>query len=328
MTIFFPDIASYQAGLKLQLGTVAVIAKATQGTRFIDPNYADFKAQAGRLGTQFSAYHFLEQGNGAAQADHAFAVVGAAVPLMLDVEPWEDIGSRPTIADCRAFIGRYQQLGGRVWATYFPRWYWQETGGDLGALGTPVIASGYPGGYSDNDPNWAPYGEITPVIWQYTNKQSYGGKPVDFNAFRGSVAELAALIGGTTPPANTSGGDMTYKVDLLGWSRDYPDVAAALAAHIPTGTEVDAERAAAMGMMRSFVAAERTGVIEELVRQLLARPAAGASVDVVALAAALGPSLHPTVDVGALVAQLVPHLPGQVDAGVLAQALATHIKVV
>lgn len=39
MTIFFPDISSYEAGLTIQPGTVAVIAKATEGTYYRDAQY-------------------------------------------------------------------------------------------------------------------------------------------------------------------------------------------------------------------------------------------------------------------------------------------------
>lgn len=205
MTISFPDVANYQAGLIIQPGTVALAAKSSEGTYYKDASYADFKAQAARVGALFWAYHFLIQGNGAAQAEYCFNIVGASIPVMLDVEPIPAQKSVPTVADCAAFIARYKQLGGRVCLAYLPRWYWEQLGQpDLAVLGVPVVASGYPGGYSDTDANWAPYGGVTPAVWQYTNAQPYGGKLVDFNAFRGTTAQLAALIHGTS----TGGGTM------------------------------------------------------------------------------------------------------------------------
>ena len=203
MTIFFPDVSNYQAGLRIQPGTVAVLAKASEGTYYTDASYTGFKAQAAAVGAAFSAYHFLKAGNGAGQADYCHAIAGAT-PVMLDVEP--EGTSRPTVADCAAFIARMKQLGGRVWAVYFPRWYWNQVGGDLASLGVALIASGYPGGYSDTDPNWNTYGGKTPDIWQYTDKQPYGGMPVDFNAYRGTTTDLAALITGTSTP---QGGPMS-----------------------------------------------------------------------------------------------------------------------
>lgn len=195
MTIFFPDISSYEYGLSIAPGTVAVIAKATEGTYYRDANYAGFKAQAAAVGAIFSAYHFLKAGGGAAQADYYHAWAGA-VPCMLDVET--EGASKPTVLDCLAFINRLRDIGGRVWGAYFPAWYWEQVGGSLASLGVAVVSSNYTA-YSDTGPGWAPYGGAAPVIWQYTNAQSYGGQLVDFNAFKGTVAQLAALINGTTP---------------------------------------------------------------------------------------------------------------------------------
>ncbi|MFD0639619.1 hypothetical protein ACFQ9X_56520 [Catenulispora yoronensis] len=64
-----------------------------------------------------------------------------------------------------------------------------------------IVASGYPGGYSDTDPNWNPYGGVAPLIWQYTDAQPYGGQHIDFNAYRGTPTQLADLINGTSPAA-------------------------------------------------------------------------------------------------------------------------------
>ncbi|GAA2018845.1 hypothetical protein GCM10009839_13860 [Catenulispora yoronensis] len=198
MTVFFPDISSYEAGLTIQPGTVAVIAKATEGVYYRDAQYTNFKNQAARVGAIFCAYHFLKAGDGAAQAEYCHAMVGST-PVMLDVET--EGTSKPTVADCLDFIVRMRSLGGRVWGCYFPRWYWQQVGGNLAELGVAIVASGYPGGYSDTDPNWNPYGGVAPLIWQYTDAQPYGGQHIDFNAYRGTPTQLADLINGTSPAA-------------------------------------------------------------------------------------------------------------------------------
>lgn len=227
MTIFFPDISSYETGLVVQPGTVAVIAKATEGTYYRDALYATFKAQASQVGAVFSAYHFLKAGNGAAQADYCHAMVGDT-PVMLDVET--EGTSKPTVADCLAFITRMRALGGRVWAAYFPRWYWEQVGGNLASLGVAIVASGYPGHYSDTDPNWLPYGGVSPLIWQYTNAQPYGGQRVDFNAYRGTVPQLAALISGTSTSGEDMALDSTDVRALWSYSNgDKPDVHQTLA---------------------------------------------------------------------------------------------------
>ena len=43
---------------------------------------------------------------------------------------------------------------------------------------------------------------MTPAVWQYTDKKPFNGQNVDFNAFKGTLDQLKALVcGGTPPPA-------------------------------------------------------------------------------------------------------------------------------
>jgi hypothetical protein len=120
---------------------------------------------------------------------------------MVDVE--RSLNSNPTVWDCEQFVERFHELGGEVWGMYFPRWYLDEVGGDFGRLrelGVALIASDF-SGYSDSGAGWDAYGGVapmTPEVWQYTNQQPYGGKLVDFNAFRGTLPELRSLIMGDT----------------------------------------------------------------------------------------------------------------------------------
>ena len=63
----FPDVSNYQAGLSLA-GAPACIAKATEGTGFVDHTYPGFKAQAQSMGIPFAAYHWVNTEDVAAQA--------------------------------------------------------------------------------------------------------------------------------------------------------------------------------------------------------------------------------------------------------------------
>lgn len=200
MTIYFPDISNFEQGLTVQPATVALIAKASEGTTFSDWTYAGFKAQAAKVGAVFMAYHFLHAGNAAAQAQYCHSIVGNGIPVMIDCEPTGS--SRPTVADCVAFRDELNRLGSNCVAVYFPKWYW-------GSLGSPdlrpllpmaLVASGYTT-YSDSNANWNPYGGVAPAIWQYTDRLSYGGQAVDFNAYRGTVDQLKALLRVGAAPA-------------------------------------------------------------------------------------------------------------------------------
>jgi Glycosyl hydrolases family 25 len=189
VTIYFPDVSSYQAGLDLA-GALAVLAKGTEGTGYTNPEYGRFRDEAARHGTFFAAYHFLSAGNGAGQAAHAHAVIGKT-PCMLDFEP---AGSSPSLADATAFIDAYRKAGGVCWLVYLPRWYWQQIGspalGPLRQRGMLLVSSNYAAGYTDagSGAGWQAYGGMAPTVWQYSSTTPFNRQQVDFNAFRGSYA--------------------------------------------------------------------------------------------------------------------------------------------
>jgi peptidoglycan hydrolase-like protein with peptidoglycan-binding domain len=88
--------------------------------------------------------------------------------------------------------------------------------------GVHLIASDYPGAKGtgvaqyladggDGGPGWASYGGMTPVMWQYTDAAAEQGQLIDFNAFRGTAAQLADLLGEpvTVATASTTGAHRT-----------------------------------------------------------------------------------------------------------------------
>jgi GH25 family lysozyme M1 (1,4-beta-N-acetylmuramidase) len=202
MTIFYPDVSSYQAGISFA-GCVIAMAKATENDDYINPDYAGAKVRAAGAGAYFCAYHFLHAGNGAGQASYAYGAVGSEVPLMIDCEPAYGpngvIASAPQISDAVDFINEYRALGGKTYLLYLPHWYWQ---GNLGQaslasvinLGMLLVSSDYTD-YSDAGPGWAPYGGMTPVIWQYTSSATLDGVTnVDMNAYQGTLANFQAQV--------------------------------------------------------------------------------------------------------------------------------------
>jgi Glycosyl hydrolases family 25 len=203
-TVFYPDVSHYQAGLSLK-GAPAASAKATEGSTYRDPSYPNFRDQAAALGIPFVPYHYLRAGNGARQAEFCYSVAGRDGPLMLDVE-----ANSGGVADVLAFTTRYRQLGGTVRLVYLPHWYWQQIGSPdlrpLASAGLLLVSSNYRA-YSDSGAGWAPYGGVTPTIWQYTDKQPFNGRSVDFNAFKGGIDEFRALVTG----APTTGDDMALE---------------------------------------------------------------------------------------------------------------------
>ena len=219
MTIFYPDVSSYQAGISFA-GCVIVVAKATEGTGYTNPDYAPAKVRAAGAGAYFCAYHFLHAGNGSGQASYAHGVVGSDVPLMIDCEATYNsngtLASAPQVSDIVDFINQYRALGGKTYLLYLPHWYWQ---GDMGQaslapvidLGMLLVSSDYTT-YSDSGPGWAPYGGMTPAIWQYTSSATVNGVPnVDMNAYQGTLADFQAQVttGAGAGPAVNANSDPT-----------------------------------------------------------------------------------------------------------------------
>src|SRR5262245_22690750 len=203
-TIFFPDVSHFQAGLSLN-GAVAAIAKATEGTNITDGSYANFHAQANRLGIPFAGYHFVNGSDTQQQAAHAHSILGST-PTMFDAEI-----SGVTVSKLVDLTNRFRALGGNPTLVYLPHWFWQQIGSPdlrpLGRAGLSLISSQYTR-YSDSGPGWAPYGGMLPAIWQYTDSLSFNGFTVDFNAYKGTTTALRELFeGGDVSSADVIAGE-------------------------------------------------------------------------------------------------------------------------
>jgi hypothetical protein len=177
MTIYYPDISSYNTGVSLN-GAPAVCIKVTEGTGYVNPDYSPALGRAHSAGAYPFAYHFLHQGNAAEQASWAHQHAGST-PLMLDFEPTGN--SRPQVGDATSFIDEYRQLGGIIHLNYFPHWYWQQIGSPnlqpFVSRNLFLVSSAYTA-YADEPRGvgWLPYGGQHPSIWQYTSSQPFNGQ--------------------------------------------------------------------------------------------------------------------------------------------------------
>jgi hypothetical protein len=203
VTIQFPDVSHFQAGLSIA-GAPALIAKASEGASFRDSSYVDFRTMASRRGIPFVGYHWVNTDDLAAQARNAHGAVGST-PLMWDAE-----ASGATVSRIVDLTRRVRALGGNPRLVYLPHWWWQDHLGSPSL--TPLIQAGLHlvssqfTTYSDRGPGWRSYGGMTPVIWQFTESRQFNGRTVDFNAFKGTAADLAALLGTPIPGGDN---DMT-----------------------------------------------------------------------------------------------------------------------
>lgn len=211
MTIFGPDISSYQSGLSLSRLADAsfVIAKTTEGTYYTDADYQAWRGQAAQLGKPFIWYHFLSGESAAAQVQHTAANVGdSTLPGMLDAEPAGSFS--PSLDQVIAYVDAAHSAGLNLRLVYLPEWYWKQIGSPglsaLAARGVSLVSSAYPGGSGspvslypgDGAAGWQSYGGMSPLIYQFTSQASDGGQTLDYNAFRGTTAQLVTALYPTT----------------------------------------------------------------------------------------------------------------------------------
>lgn len=195
MTIQFPDLSHYKP-VSLD-GAVALITKGTQGSSYVDPTFAPFRADAAGRGIPFCGYHWVDTSDITAQAANAWRVMGST-PVMWDAE-----AAGVTVPRLFDLTARFRALGGKPTLCYLPRWWWRDHMGSpdlrpLAAAGLSLVSSAYPStGYTEDGVGWQPYGGVTPVIWQWTDAKWFNGQQVDFNAYKGTVEQLRALFNGT-----------------------------------------------------------------------------------------------------------------------------------
>jgi hypothetical protein len=190
--------------------------KASQGTGFVDrllPGNIDGARAHGLLP---GAYHFLEAGNGAAQADHFLACLGAVGGIRgllcaVDVE-LQNSTTGPSLADVTAFRGRWEaKVGKGRLILYTGGWYWSghlgnpQQHGDLplwdsayvpGAGDPWQIVKGVTPGYFPAFGGWSNY-----LLRQYSSAASIGGiSPCDVSVCYDENRLRAAAGIVPTPP--------------------------------------------------------------------------------------------------------------------------------
>lgn len=235
MTLFGVDVSNHQGNFDFAAaraeGFVFASHKVTEGDYYRDPFWPRAREEMGRhFPGLFAGYHFARNDVPVErQADTLLAHLGdPSIPVQLD---YEDTQTRGSGSNLRALIAEIEARGMRVAVNYLPRWYWQSMGRpDL--TGTPPIwnsdyvngsgyaSSLYPG---DHHKGWAEFHPGSPpvAILQFSEQAAVAGLDrVDVNAFRGSEAELRALLSGTTEEESMSRAEVDeikqFIVDYVG----------------------------------------------------------------------------------------------------------------
>ena len=206
------DISNWQGNINIaqiaREGYSACVCKATEGTTYKDPKFDRNIAEIKKTRMIPGAYHYLRDGDGAAQA-RAFhdRVKKHGGPngwlIQLDCE------SDGNVAEMTAWAKEWKRLTrNHPFLIYSGAWWWPRTKGFRGAGLTPYLwhshyvnGTGYgsvlyqkvPAGWWK--PGYGGWNEAT--VLQFSSSGSVAGQKIDVNAFRGTVDQLKKLA--TTP---------------------------------------------------------------------------------------------------------------------------------
>lgn len=175
-------------------GIVAIIAKATQGTTYVDPAYAKFKRAAAKYKFLWGSYHFGTGANPEAQVNHYLSVAKPKDNELacLDFEK-NPSGSSMTLTQAREFVSLFRERAGRYPVLYGGAWLKEQLNGKPDSILSrcPLWISQY--GPKPLLPiDWKKY-----ALWQYTDGRSgpeprevVGIGPCDCSQYKGTGAQL------------------------------------------------------------------------------------------------------------------------------------------
>jgi GH25 family lysozyme M1 (1,4-beta-N-acetylmuramidase) len=202
-----PDVASYQHpnGAAINWKKVSksgkkfAIVKATEGSSYVNPYFADDYAKAGAAGLIRGSYHFARPAKpitdtAIAQAKSFAKQVGTVttaktLPPALDLEVTGGLSSAQIVTWAQTFLLEMRQLTGRTPMLYTYPYFWDNDVNDRSAF--------------KRFPLWmASYGSSAPTasLWQYTSSGHVSGikDPADLSQFVGSSGPAWATLGNGT----------------------------------------------------------------------------------------------------------------------------------
>lgn len=180
--------------------------KATEGTSYTDPQFAENYTSSYNQGLIRGAYHFALPGNsgGAAQARFfvdnggGWSADGQTLPPALDIEynPYGEncygLDHGEMVDWIANFSTTVKRLTGRFPAIYTTRDWWRQCTGNHGEFGdtSPLWIANW-----GRDPYPLPSGWPVYTVWQYTSTGSVPGISGDVgrDVFNGSPERLRAL---------------------------------------------------------------------------------------------------------------------------------------
>lgn len=204
------DISHHQTVLSFgqmkEAGIVGILHKATQDTGYIDPTYADHKAEAESAGLLWGAYHFGSGSDPTEQANHFLDVVGDPTGILLALDFEQDTTDGQTtmsLAQAESFVTTVQQRTGKWPGLYGGSLIKQLLGNNK----DPVLANCFlwltewEVAQPDVPANWQTW-----TFWQYTNTGTVPGISgvCDRDTFNGTQQQLTDFWAAAAPAATAA----------------------------------------------------------------------------------------------------------------------------
>ena len=202
------DVSSHQGNVAWSTlwtsGVKWAYVKATEGTYYTNPYFAQQYNGSYNVGMIRGAYHFAtpDTTNGATQAnyfvDHGggWSRDGKTLPGALDIE-WNPYGAAcygkttsGMVTWIRDFLNQYKARTGRAPVIYTATSWWKQCTGNYSGFATanPLWVARYAAEVGELPAGWPYY-----TIWQYT---SSGPTVGDHNHFNGDYSRVQALANG------------------------------------------------------------------------------------------------------------------------------------
>ncbi|MFJ6668061.1 lysozyme [Streptomyces sp. NPDC091383] len=202
------DVSNYQGSVAWSTlygsGVRWAYTKATEGTYYTNPSFAQQYNGSYNVGMIRGAYHFAtpDTTSGATQASYfvahggGWSKDGRTLPGVLDIE-WDPYGAAcygksasamvSWIAD---FLNTYRSLTGRDAVIYTATSWWTECTGDYAGFAgsNPLWIARYASSVGTLPGGWSYY-----TMWQYT---SSGATVGDHDYFNGALDRVQALANG------------------------------------------------------------------------------------------------------------------------------------
>jgi GH25 family lysozyme M1 (1,4-beta-N-acetylmuramidase) len=201
------DVSSYQGNASWSTlwssGVGWAYVKATEGTSYRNPYFAQQYGGSYDTGMVRGAYHFAtpDTSSGSAQADYfvdhggGWSGDGRTLPGALDIE-WNPYGDScygksksGMVSWIRDFVNRYKARTGRAAVIYTATSWWNTCTGDSAAFGStnPLWVARYASSVGALPAGWSSY-----TMWQYTSSGPTVGDHDRFNGPKDELRDFAA----------------------------------------------------------------------------------------------------------------------------------------